>query len=190
MSRLRLLARITFIARFTAFLWILALFIAACGDGGGGGSGTPSGAVTLIAADRNGDIYLIDSTAATATLVLDTITDDGVGGTTDVGVVSSMLYFADTGVLWIGTGGQGFCGQCIHVLDPTTGDAVYLAGPDTISGLSGLARNSSGEIYTNPGDTDDISSVNPVTGALTSIGADGAVTNAGKGMTFDLYITS
>lgn len=105
-------------------------------------------------------------------------------------VVSSMLYFSETGILWAGTGGAGntLCGLCLFTVNPATGEATFLSGPDSGFGLAGLARNSNGDIYTIPGDVDEINSVDPVTGALTVIGNYGGG-SAGNGMTFDLNDT-
>ena len=98
--------------------------------------------VTLLAANRNGNVYTVNETTGASTLFLDTWTDDSQGGTMDVGVVSSMVYVATTQKWWMGTGGQASCKGCISTLDPETGEASVLStdgGQDHGIGVSGLA---------------------------------------------------
>ena len=103
-------------------LCVLALIplIAACGsDSTGPDDELPI--VTLVAADRNGDIYTINETTGSETFVINTTTQNSTGAMVDVGVVSSMLYVPSTELWWLGTGGNGECDGCIQTLDPATG---------------------------------------------------------------------
>ncbi|MBI3992673.1 MAG: hypothetical protein HY342_05330 [Candidatus Lambdaproteobacteria bacterium] len=151
-----------------------------------GGTFTPpaSGTYILVAAAPNGDIYTLNETTGAPTLLLNTSTN----GTIDVGVVSSMLYFPSTGVLWLGTGGNSSnpCPGCVMTLNTTTGVATMLAdNSNATSGMPGLAMNASGSIFTMQGDGDALYSVDPTTGAATPIGSGLGASFGGNGMTFD-----
>ena len=47
--------------------------------------------MTLVAADRSGNIVTVSETTGAETMIIDTFTDSGAGNV-DVGVVSSMIY--------------------------------------------------------------------------------------------------
>ena len=139
---------------------------------------------TLVAADRVGNFYTIDETTGAETLFLDTSTDDGLGGTTDVGVVSSMHWIPTTSVWWLGTGGNGTCTGCIQTLDLTTGVATTLI--DVANGVSGLAVHPTTEkIYTFESDgTNIVFEVDATTGVLTPLFTGLGLLNGGGGTTF------
>ncbi len=141
---------------------------------------------TLVAADRDGDFYTIDEATGVETLFLDTSTDDGFDGTTDVGVVSSMHYIPSTQEWWLGTGGNAECAGCIQTLNLTTGLATTLA--DVQNGVSGLAVHpTTGKIYTFESDgTDEIYEIDATTGVYTTLFTGLGMQNGGTGTTFSL----
>ncbi len=178
--------------KLNTWLWAVSVCIGTgCGgddDGGGGGdedaavstdasagidAPPPDAAVaptTLVAADRNGDIYLVDPTTGVDTLAINTM-PAGAGVATEVGVVSAMLHIPSTNEWWLATGGNGdFCNGCILTLDPSTGAATILAANDGVVGenlgaIPGLAydgvadgaftttADGSGELYALDADT-------------------------------------
>lgn len=141
---------------------------------------------TLVAADRDGNFYTLDEATGVETLFLDTFTDDGAGGTTDVGVVSSMHYIPSTQVWWLGTGGNAECRGCIQTLNLTTGLATTLAdAPEAVSGLA--VHPTTEKIYTFESDgTDVIYEIDATTGAYTELFSGLGMQNGGTGTTFSL----
>jgi hypothetical protein len=143
--------------------------------------------VTLVAADRDGNIYTINQTTGAETLILNTTTQSSTGSMVDVGVVSSMLWVESTGKWWLGTGGNAECGGCIQTLDLATGVATMLSQPGP-NGISGLAIHpTTGEIYTWESDsTNELYELDPVTGALTPVFGGLSLDSGGTGTTFSL----
>lgn len=101
----------------------------------------------LAASNLVGDIFQIDEADASATLLKNTSTD----GSTDVGVISSMVYFPTTGVLWIGGGGstsRSTCAGCVVNINPATGVVTTLADNyAAMRAITGMTIDSSGNIY-------------------------------------------
>ena len=152
--------------------------------------------LTLVAADENGDIYTVNEETGVATFLLDTSTDDGAGGSVDVGVVSSMSYIPPTDEWWLGTGGQAECPGCIQTLDPSTGVAttLYDYDPGNRVGVSGLAVHpTTDRIFSFESDSsNELFELDAVTGVFTIIVDTLSVGSSGKGTTFsaagDLYV--
>lgn len=146
----------------------------------------PSPEFTLLAADRNGDIYTIDEDTGAETLFLDMSIDDGAGGTTDVGVVSSMHWIPSTEQWWLGSGGRATCGGCIMIVPLSETLVVELA--QTFDGVSGLAVHPTTEkIYTFESDgTNRIYEIDANTGAYTELFSGLGLKNGGAGTTFSL----
>jgi len=151
----------------------------------------------LLAADRNGEIYLIDETTGAESLFQDTQIDDGLGGFEDVGVVSSMHWIESEQTLWLGGGGRSACGGCIMLwpnATPGSGTVTELAA--TPRGVSGLAADpADGKIYTFESDgTDDVFEVDAVTGAYTLRHTGLGMQNGGSGTTFgpdgEIYVSA
>ena len=173
---------------------LLVLTVAACGSD----STAPEEEMepfTLVAADRDGDIYTINETTGAETFILNTTTQDATGGMVDVGVVSSMLWVEATGKWWLGTGGNAECAGCIQTLDVTTGVATMLSEPGP-NGISGLASHpTTGDIYTWESDsTNELFELDPVTGAATSVFSGLGFDSGGTGTTFSadgtLYVAA
>ncbi len=145
-----------------------------------------AGALTLMAADRAGDIYTIDETTGTETLWLDTSMDDGTGTMVDLGVVSAMHYIPSTEKWWLGTGGRGVCSGCILTLDLSTLDVTELT--DAPRGVSGLAVHPTTEkIYTFESDgTSEIYEIDATTGGYTLLFGSLGMKNGGTGTTFSV----
>jgi len=168
-------------------LCVLALIplLAACGsDSTGPDDELPI--VTLVAADRDGDIYTINEATGADALVINTTTQNSTGTMVDVGVVSSMLYVPSTELWWLGTGGNGECDGCIQTLDPTTGVATTLQQVNSGGGVSGLALHpTTGAIYTWRSDaTDELFELDATTGDLNSLFSSLAPPYSGAGTTF------
>jgi len=144
------------------------------------------GPMTLVGADEDGNVYLVNEDTGEATFHLDTSTDDGAGGSVDVGVVSSMSYIPQTDKWWLGTGGNGQCQACIQTLDPSTGVATTLHERPIRDGVSGLAVHPTSErIFSFGSDSSqELFEIDPVTGVFTEIVDTLAVGWAGKGTTF------
>jgi outer membrane protein assembly factor BamB len=145
---------------------------------------TSSLPVTLIAADRNGDIYSVDPATGQETFLLDTTPAVPRGGA-DIGVVSAMLHVPQTGALWAGTGGNATCNGCILTIDPDTGVATELFdNSDETNGIPGLTiRPSDGRIFMGEGDSSGFYELDATTGDATRIG-DNIASSSGKGITF------
>jgi hypothetical protein len=178
---MRRLSSLTFLA-----LALIPL-IAACGsDSTGPEDNLPP--VTLVAADRDGDIYTINETTGAETLIITTTTQNSTGAMVDVGVVSSMLWVPSTESWWIGTGGRtAECQGCIQTLDPATGVATTLkADASFSSGVSGLSIHpTTGVIYSFQSDgTNDMYEVNPTTGVFSVLHSGLNMNNGGTGTTF------
>lgn len=168
---------------------VLALvpLLAACGSDSTGpdDDGPP---MTLVAADRDGNVYTINETTGAETLIIPTTTPDATGAMVDVGVVSSMLWVEATQLWWLGTGGRNAeCEGCIQTLNPTTGVATTLRVDASFgSGVSGLAIHpTTGAIYSFESDgTDDMYEVDPTTGVFSVLHSGLNMDNGGTGTTF------
>jgi len=151
--------------------------------------------VTLVAADRAGDIYTIDEATGAETFIIPTTTQDATGAMVDVGVVSSMLYVPSTGLWWLGTGGNAECQGCIQTLNPTTGVATTLIQPG-LRGIPGLAIHpTTGAIYSWEGDsTDELYEFDAVTGVPDTLFTGLPMPSSGTGTTFStggaLYVAA
>jgi hypothetical protein len=159
--------------------------LAACGSDSTGPDDDPL-PVTLVAADRDGDIYTINETTGTETLIVPTSTSDGTGGMVEVGVVSSMLYVTSTQQWWLGTGQNAECSGCIQTLDPATGIATTLAIPAGLRGISGLAAHpTTGAIYTWESDsTNQLFGLDAVTADPDTLFSNLSPPSGGTGTTF------
>lgn len=161
---------------------------AACGGGGGdnpppGPDAPPVQTDRLIAFSRTGDLYVIDPATGTDTLKLDTSFNGQ-----DIGVVSSALYLADTGALWIGTGaaGQTTCKACVMRLDLATGQATVLDDQTNMKGVADMARSPAGGfIYATNGRSREFWGINPADGQTQLINMFSQGEARGGGMTFD-----
>ena len=170
------------------FAWpglALIPLLAACGSDSTGPEESPA---TLVAADRDGDIYTINETTGAATFIINTTTANSTGTMVDVGVVSSMLWVESTQKWWLGTGGNAECDGCIQTLNPTTGVATTLIRPGNGSGISGLAAHPmTGAIYTWESDsTDELYRFDTVTGVPDTLFTGLPMPSSGTGTTFSL----
>lgn len=152
-------------------------------DNGPTGTTTPPPPVTLIAADRNGDLYTVDPDTGTEELLLDTV-PTAFGGT-EIGVVSAMLWVPETELLWLGMGGNADCSGCILTVDVETGVTTVLedTGERAVPGLA--MRPADGQIFMPEGDSEAFFSVDTETGEVEEI-ATGITDSSGKGITFTL----
>jgi hypothetical protein len=161
---------------------------AGCGGGGGGNPppGTDAPPVQndrLIAFSRVGDLYVIDPATGVDTLRLDTSLDGQ-----DIGVVSSALYVAEAGTLWIGTGaaGQTTCKACVLRLDLTSGQATVLDNTTNMKGVADMARSPlGGFIYATNGRSREFWGINPADGQAQLVGTFSQGEARGGGLTFD-----
>jgi len=174
---------------------LLLPLLVACGSDSTAPEEDESGPVTLVAADRDGNVYTINESTGAETFLIGTSTSDGAGGMVDVGVVSSMLWVESTGKWWLGTGGNAECDGCIQTLDPATGVATTLSQPGP-TGISGLAIHpTTGAIYTWESDsTDELYELNPVTGLASLLYGSLGLDSGGTGTTFSndgtLYVAA
>lgn len=146
----------------------------------------PPAPMTLVAADRSGNIVTVSEADGSETLIIDTFTNC-CGGINDVGVVSSMLYEPATGAWWLGTGGNADCAGCIQTLDPATREATTLSDNSGIlGGVPGLAIHpSTGKAYTTEADgSSRLYEINVNTGVVTQLYDSMNLGAAGKGCTF------
>lgn len=143
---------------------------------------------TLLAADRNGDIYTIDEDTGAETLLWGSAITDGAGGTTDVGVVSSMHWIPSTEQWWLGSGGRATCGGCIMIVPLPLSETPVVELAQTSRGVSGLAVHPTTEkIYTFESDgTDSVYEIDANTGAYTELFSGLGMKNGGTGTTFSL----
>ena len=140
------------------------------------------GPVTLIAADRAGDLYSVDAATGAETLLRSTSAAGGRGD--EIGVVSALVYVPTNGTLLAGMGGNSVCPGCLMTIDPDTGVATMLSFPDVSEGIPGLAiRESDDALFFGEGDGSKFYQGNPVTGTHTEIGTDVAA-SSGRGLTF------
>jgi DNA-binding beta-propeller fold protein YncE len=161
---------------------------AGCGGGGGGNpppppDGPPVQSDRLVAFSRTGDLYVIDPVTGVDTLRLDTSLDGQ-----DIGVVSSALYVAEAGTLWLGTGAAGVtaCKACVLRLDLATGQATVLDNATNMKGVADMARSPlGGFIYATNGNSRDLWGVNPADGQAQLVGAFSQGQARGGGLTFD-----
>jgi hypothetical protein len=142
--------------------------------------------VTLVAADRIGDIYTINETTGVETLIIPTTTQNSTGTMVSVGVVSSMLYVESTQLWWLGTGGNAECDGCIQTLNPTTGVATTLRSTVADRGVSGLAAHpTTGAIYTWESDsTNRLYGLDATTAVVDSLFTGLGIPSGGTGTTF------
>jgi hypothetical protein len=142
----------------------------------------------LLASDRNGDLYLIDPSDASATLILDLFTDDGAGGTRDVGLISSMVYDPETGILYAGTSGNNGspdCRGCLYTIDLTTGEATFVGDP-ILWGIVGMSIRSDGYLLAMDGDCTSLYLLDKQTGTDLDSADPGQNGCSGNGLTFKL----
>lgn len=137
--------------------------------------------MTLVAADRDGDIYTVSETDGSDTMIIDT----KIGGN-DLGVVSSMLYVPATDAWWLGSGGNATCPACIKTLDPDTGEATTLAdNTPLLRAVPGLAIHpTTAKIYTTEADGGSNLYEIANTGFATELTDSLRINSAGKGCTF------
>jgi hypothetical protein len=129
----------------------LISLLAACAIGACGG-GASSDSYALLAADRVGDIWIVDPSNGDATPALNTWFDSD-GTNVDLGVVSGMAYHEQSGRLLASTSQQGFCDSCLYAIDVITGGAEQLAsiGAPDVTGLVDLAVRSDGAVFASEG---------------------------------------
>jgi hypothetical protein len=148
---------------------------------------TPSGPETLVAADKNGDIYTVSTSTGADVLRIDTSTDNA-GTQVEVGKVSSMVYVPSMSRWLVGTGGNAQCGGCIQLLNAATGVMTTLSSGEGYSGISGLAINpNTGKIYSFASDTitGPLWEVSPSDGTFTEVSANVETGgSSGNGTTF------
>lgn len=162
--------------------------LSGCSGGGGGGfdAGPPDaggGNEVLIGFDRNGDLYSFDLATGVETLRVNTSLNGQ-----DVGVVSSAMYLADSGQLWLGTGGAGLtpCKSCVLSLDPATGVATELHGGNVLKGVASMARSPGGGfVYSANGNSNQLYGISPDTGQPQFISQFSQGRASGGGMAFD-----
>lgn len=161
---------------------------AGCGGGGGGNKPPPPDAAPvltdrLIAFSRLGDLHVIDPATGTDTQRLDTSLNGQ-----DIGVVSSALYVADAGALYLGTGAAAPtpCEACVLRLDLATGQATVLDDTTAMKGVSDMARSPlGGFIYATNGRSRDLWGINPADGQAQLVAPFSQGEARGGGMTFD-----
>jgi hypothetical protein len=156
--------------------------------------------MTLVAGDRDGNIYIVGEDTGLETYSFTPEADDGAGGVTPVGVISSMVHVPSTDAWWFGLGGNSICARgagCVYSLDrdtnsPTVGNAIFLGLPG-VDAVSGLAVDpATGKIYTFGSDTGSrLYELDPVTADTTIILSGLNEGSSGKGTTFSdglLYV--
>jgi DNA-binding beta-propeller fold protein YncE len=171
-------------------LGMVTLALAWTAGCGGGGGGNPPAADAppvqndrLVSFSRTGDLYVIDPATGVDTLRLDTSLDGQ-----DIGVVSSALYVAEAGTLWIGTGsaGQTACRACVLRLDLATGQATVLDNDTNMKGVADMARSPAGGfIYATNGRSREFWGINPADGQAQLVNTFSQGEARGGGLTFD-----
>lgn len=160
------------------------LVLAACG----GGSTEPDDdtPMTLVAADIDGHIYIVNENTGVETLFRQTSMSNGTGGSMDIGVVSSMEWVPSTSAWWLGTGGTADCDACILTLNAGTGVATLLRQATELFAIPGLAVHpSTGKIYVFEADGGCcLYEITAATGAVTELMDTLSTGSSGKGATF------
>jgi hypothetical protein len=164
---------------------LAGLTLAACGGGDSTGP-EESTAMTLVAADEDGHIYIVNENTGQETLFKQTSMSDGAGAMMDIGVVSSMEWVPSTSAWWLGTGGTANCDACILTLNATTGVATLLREAIELYALPGLAVHpSTGRVYVFEADGGCcLYEITAATGAVTEIMDTLSTGSSGKGATF------
>jgi hypothetical protein len=191
---------VLFLAAVLAALWLPLAGCSSSGDSGGS-PGTQNEKVTsvLIAADDNGDIYLIDTTSGATLLALDVWSDDGQGNRIDLGPIGGMVYDpARNRVLAVLRIGGGVCDGCSYTIDPASGEATLLNDVDLADeDVGDLAWDSAAgaAAFALPWDGTIYGYIDPVTGDVFQDGVDpGSSCCNGFGLTFaadrTLYVTA
>jgi hypothetical protein len=161
-----------------------ALALTACG----GNSTEPEdfGPMTLVAADSDGHIYIVNENTGVETIFRQTSMSNGTGGSMDIGVVSSMEWVPSTSKWWLGTGGTASCDACILTLDAATGVATLLRQATELYAIPGLAVHpSTGKIYTFEADGSCcLYEITAASGAVTELMDTLTAGSSGKGTTF------
>jgi len=155
---------------------------------------SPPAELTLIAFDRDGNLYTIDPATGTPTEAINTALANTEGNS--IGVVSSSTFVPARSELWLGTGGNAECDGCTLVLDIFSGEATILADNTNVTGAHpGLAIDANGNLFGTEGDTDTLLRIDTGTsdtGEAFIVGTFNA-SNNGNGMTFVgpvLYVAS
>jgi len=166
----------------------------ACGDDDKPTSNNPpaeTGPVTLIAADRSGNIMSVNPSTGEDVEILVTLPPVNRGG--GIGVVSGMLYVEETGQLWLGMGGNSICAGCVMTVDVSTGVVTQLRdNSSAMNGVPDFAMRDDGTIFVSEGDGSSFYEADPVTGEFTLLGVN-VGGSGGSAMTFasdgSLYLT-
>jgi len=143
-------------------------------------TGEPGGEI-FIAADRLGNILLINITTGEAEELLDVFTD---ASGTYVGVITSMAYNPSTGTLYAGTGGAELNNGSIYTINLSTGKATLL-GSTGLYAIPGLAlRVSDGQLFTSL--YNDFYRIDPADVTSPILLNNDVSYSSGAGMTYDL----
>ncbi len=143
--------------------------------------------MTLVAADREGNLYTMDEGTGVAARLFTPVADDGAGGLETIGVISSMSWVWTTESWWFGLGGYSACGGCLYTFDANTGVATFLSDPSSlIRAVAGLAVHPvTGSVYTTVADGGgELYEIDPATGELDLIMTGLGDPTGGKGITF------
>jgi hypothetical protein len=162
-------------------LTALTLFaLAGCGGGEDGGGASTN--TFLVAFSANGTLRFLDPATGAATGALVTSYFNGTN-TVPLGRVSSCIYNAAAGEIWVGMGGRNtVCDGCIMRLNGTSGAASMVSNPG-LRGVPGLAISSTNRLFMHEGDNPGLYEIDNVTGATMQVAAS-AGGNKGNGMTF------
>lgn len=142
--------------------------------------------MALLAADREGALYVVDETTGEAEEWDQPIHEVG-GQHQSVGVISSMEWVFTTESWLFGLGGKAVCEGCLHTFDAESGVSTFLGDPsDDIRAPAGLAVHpETGKVYTTEGDSrSPVFEVNVADGSVIEVTPDVEGPSSGKGLTF------
>lgn len=147
---------------------------------------------TLVAADRVGNIYSVNALTGVESLLFTPETDDGLGGTEPLGVISSMAWIPGTDAWWLGLGGNSVCGTngCVYVEDTDAASSTFGQWVELVEtglrAIAGLAVDpESGRIFTFEADASgELYEMDPVTGDTSTVLSGLSEGSSGKGTTF------
>jgi len=145
-----------------------------------------SGDMALLAADREGTLYVVDEVTGEVEEWDQPMHEAG-GVFQPVGVISSMAWVFSTESWWFGLGGRAVCEGCLHTFDAESGVTTFLSDPsDVIRAPAGLAVHpQTGKVYTTEGDSrSPVFEVNVTDGSVNEVTPDVDGPSSGKGLTF------
>ncbi|MBI3993849.1 MAG: hypothetical protein HY342_11280 [Candidatus Lambdaproteobacteria bacterium] len=142
-------------------------------------------ASTLLAADRNGDVWRIDSQTGEIQPFLDVYIPSGPSAL-NLGVISAMVFDPAANVLYAGTGASTLsaCPGCLYSIDMATGVATLLLDISTSLGsfaIPGLARRSDGRLFAA---NDNLVEVDPTVPTVVASNVISPAVGGGRGLTF------